>query len=169
MPPSSTPTSPGTRQAAHRRKPPASYARQQSYFNALEARSGVRRVEGHFDRRRIPCLHCGKITEADRERATDVNLAAELLADAARDRYDVALLISRDSDYLSVIRDAQSLGKRVKVARLPARRSDELADAADHFVDIRLSTSCVRPSSVNQAGRGPRGAVDNDVTSGRLE
>ena len=123
---------------AHRRNPPESYARQQ-VFNALDARGGVRRIEGAFERRKVPCMHCGRMTEVDRERATDVNLAAQMLADAAHDRCDVALLISGDSDYLSVVREVRALGKVVKVARPPARRSDSLADAATHFVDLKRS------------------------------
>jgi uncharacterized LabA/DUF88 family protein len=122
---------------AHRRNPPASYARQQIYFNALDARGGVTRVEGRFERRKVPCVHCGRMTEIDRERATDVNMATQVLADLAHGRCDLPLLISGDSDYLAVVEHAQSLGRRIKIARPPARRSDELAAAADHFQDIR--------------------------------
>ena len=122
---------------ASRTVPPESYARQQTYFRALDARGGVERIEGKFDRRKAPCVHCGRMTEMPRERATDVNLASVMVHRAARDDYDVALLLSGDADYVMPIECVQDLGKRVKVARPPGRRSDELAAAADYMTDIR--------------------------------
>jgi uncharacterized LabA/DUF88 family protein len=121
---------------AQRRVPPESYARQQRYFRALDAHGGVTRIEGTFDRRKAPCLHCGRMTEMPRERATDVQLATALVARAAHDEFDMALLVSGDDDYLSPVLEVQRLGKRVKVARPPERRSPKLAAAADHIVDL---------------------------------
>lgn len=122
---------------AHRRNPPESYARQEAYFRALDAQGGVQRIEGKFEKNKLPCVHCGRMTETFKERRTDVNLASHLIGDAAHDRFDLALLISGDSDFLEPVRQVQLLGKKVKLARPPARRSDELADAADHMMDIR--------------------------------
>lgn len=121
---------------AHRTVPPESYARQREYFRALDVAGGTTRVEGHFDRKKAPCVHCGRMTEVPRERATDVNLASTMVHGAATDEFDVALLISGDDDYLVPVDHVQRLGKRVKVARPPARRSSKLADAADHVTDL---------------------------------
>jgi uncharacterized LabA/DUF88 family protein len=121
---------------ARRTVPPASYARQQQYLRALDARGGVECVEGTFDRRKAPCVHCGRMTEMPRERATDVQLASMMVARAAHDEYDLALLVSGDDDYLLPVREVQRLGKRVKVARPPERRSGRLAEYADHMMDL---------------------------------
>jgi len=122
---------------AHRRHPPESYARQEIYFNALDARGGVQRIEGKFEKNKVPCVHCGRMTESFRERRTDVNLASHLVGDAAHDRFDLALLISGDSDFIEPVRQVQLLGKKVKLARPPSRRSDELGSTCNHMTDIR--------------------------------
>jgi uncharacterized LabA/DUF88 family protein len=124
---------------AHRRTPPESYARQQRYFEALDAKGGVTRVEGHFEKRKLPCVHCGRLTEVPRERATDVQLAASLVHGAASNEYDVAVLVSGDSDYLLPIKHVQLLGKKVKLLRPVGRRSDQLADACDFIRDVRIA------------------------------
>ena len=121
---------------AHRRAPPESYTRQQIYFAALDARGGVERIEGRFDKVSAPCQHCGRITRMPRERETDINLAAHLVRDAARAEFDVALLISGDGDFVGAIRAVQSLGRAVKVVRPPGRRGSEIATAADYVKDL---------------------------------
>lgn len=122
---------------AHRRNPPESYVRQETYFRALDANGGVERIEGKFEKNKLPCIHCGRMTESFRERRTDVNLAAHLVGDASHDRFDTALLVSGDSDFIEPVVQVQALGKKVKLARPPARRSTELASACDHMMDIR--------------------------------
>lgn len=47
---------------AHRRNPPERYARQEIYFRALDANGGVERVEGKFEKNKLPCIHCGRMT-----------------------------------------------------------------------------------------------------------
>jgi len=123
---------------AHRRTPPESYARQQVYFRALDARGGIERVEGTFDRRKVRCEHCGRLTEAPRERATDVQLASFLLADAAAGRMEMAMLLSGDSDYVKTVELTRLLGVDVLLVRIPGRRSDDLAAAASYVVDLNV-------------------------------
>ncbi len=69
---------------------------------------------------------------------TDVNIATEMLVDAFRDRFDVALLISGDSDLTPPVQAVQSLfpresiaGKSVVVAFPPARVSKRLRAVAN--------------------------------------
>lgn len=50
------------------------------------------------------------------EKGSDVNLAVHLLNDAWLDAYDVALVISNDSDLAEAIRLARARGKHVGVA-----------------------------------------------------
>lgn len=63
---------------------------------------------------------------------TDVNIATELLVDAFANRFDVALLISADSDLVPPVRAIRRHfpHKRVIVAFPPERHSKELTDSA---------------------------------------
>ncbi len=84
------------------------------------------------------CHHCGTTWQKYAEKMTDVNIATELLTDAFQDRFDVAMLVSGDSDLTAPIRTVRRLfpAKWVVVAFPPARRSVELANAASTSFQI---------------------------------
>ena len=71
------------------------------------------------------------------EKMTDANIAVELMRDAFEDEFDVALLVSADSDLTGPVRAVKELfpAKRVTVAFPPARSSKELfkAIASSYF------------------------------------
>ena len=89
----------------------AAAARQAIYMRALakwaarpEARAGQLRV--HLGRRKMERI-AGRVPGEERrtsvivpkEKGTDVHLAARMVADAARNRFDFAVLVSNDSDF----------------------------------------------------------------------
>ena len=61
-----------------------------------------------------------------------------MVGDAAAGATDLAILLSGDSDYAVPVQLTQLLGVKVLLARIPARRSDELAGLADYVVDLNL-------------------------------
>jgi uncharacterized LabA/DUF88 family protein len=68
---------------------------------------------------------------------TDVNIAVAMMTDAFQSNFDLALLISGDSDLTPPIAAVRNLfpDKAVVVAFPPKRSSSDLAAAAnDHFV-----------------------------------
>lgn len=69
---------------------------------------------------------------------TDVNIAIQLLGDAFEDVFDVALVISGDSDLTTPVRRVRQRfpGKRVIVAVPPRRHSSELKRWATGYVSI---------------------------------
>lgn len=82
-------------------------ARQALYFRALAKHSGPDgKLRLHLGRRRNERI-IGRRPGGDekiavvvpKEKGSDVNLAARMVADAARDRFDVAVLVSNDSDF----------------------------------------------------------------------
>lgn len=80
------------------------------------------------------------------EKMTDVNIAIQLLGDAFENVFDVALVISGDSDLTTPVRRILQRfpGKRVIVAFPPRRHSSELKRWASGFVSIgedKLRTS----------------------------
>jgi len=68
------------------------------------------------------------------EKGTDVKLATDLLSLAFHDAYDVAVLVSGDSDYVEVVEEVQRLGKIVENAVFRANSSNALRDACDRYL-----------------------------------
>ena len=91
------------------------------------------------------------------EKGSDVNLASYLLLDAFEDEYEMAVVVSNDSDLELPIRMARSrLGKQVGVFDPSRRRSFELHAAASWYRPLRqgpLSASLF-PDTLSDA-QGP--------------
>jgi uncharacterized LabA/DUF88 family protein len=69
---------------------------------------------------------------------TDVNIAVELLQDAFDDRFDVALVVSADSNLVPPIAAVRRRfpKKKVTVAFPPDRRSTQLAKTATEWINV---------------------------------
>ena len=64
---------------------------------AIESK-GVKTVLGKFKKRDRKCSLCNKVYPTFEEKLTDVNIAVSLIKLATKDEYDVAYLVSADSD-----------------------------------------------------------------------
>jgi len=69
---------------------------------------------------------------------TDVNIAVEMIADALDDKYDVAFLITADSDLVPAIKLIKKIypQKRIVVCFPPKRHSSSLSQIADFSLSI---------------------------------
>jgi uncharacterized LabA/DUF88 family protein len=112
--------------------PPDKHRRQATFLEALGTLPDFSIYYGHFLADTITCRRCGHTYTAHREKMTDVNIATELLSDAFTDRFDVALLISADSDLVGPIQKVRHLfpEKRIIVVFPPARHSNALRNVA---------------------------------------
>ena len=85
---------------------------------------------------------------------TDVNIAVEILKDAYRDKFDVALLISADSDLVPPVKTVRELfpDKRVIIAFPPARYSVDLANSANGSLVIgkRMIANSLLPEELEE-------------------
>jgi uncharacterized LabA/DUF88 family protein len=113
--------------------------RRQNAF--LEATATLPRTSlffGHYLSKPVQCRKCGATWVKQEEKMTDVNIALELLADAQEDRYDVALLVSADSDLTGPVVKVRTLfpRKRVIVAFPPDRVSERLKREANGWINI---------------------------------
>jgi len=120
--------------------PPDKQERQSTYIEALETLNGFQIFYGKYQLNPRHCSHCGFQDEVPNEKMTDVNIAVEILKDAYQNNFDVALLISADSDLVPSLKAVKELfpKKRMVVAAPPARYSVDLANSADkHFVISR--------------------------------
>jgi len=125
---------------------PKLQSRQQTYFRALNTLPNLEIHFGAFLQNRAKLPDAKQPVRADgswnlievlksEEKGSDVNLATYLLFDAFKDRYDIAVLITNDSDFEAPIRLVSTeLGKRVDVfcpARHPNPRLAKVAGKCD--------------------------------------
>lgn len=112
--------------------------RQNTYLEALATRPGLQTHFGHYLEKPQRCHRCGSTWMSYEEKMTDVNIAVQMLSDAFADSFDVALLVSGDSDLTTPIRKlrAQFPAKRLIVAFPPARSSFELQKASHAYFTV---------------------------------
>ncbi|MFU0837356.1 NYN domain-containing protein [Pseudomonas fragi] len=112
--------------------------RQTNYIDALAAQDNLAVHEGHYLEKTQRCNGCGATWKAYEEKMTDVNIAAQMLADAYEDRFDTAFIISGDSDLTTPIQQVRKRfpNKRLIVVFPPNRQSAQLKKAANGFLSI---------------------------------
>ncbi|MEP0814590.1 MAG: NYN domain-containing protein, partial [bacterium] len=111
---------------------PRSERRQAAYLHALRTEPLLEIHFGQYKTIEKECSKCGNIDIVPVEKMTDVNLAKELLCDLFLDRFDVALLVTADSDLLPVLELAKAEFPRKFILPVfpPARASKELEQEA---------------------------------------
>ena len=116
---------------------PEKQKRQRTYIEALEA-SGVNVFLGNYQSDEIKCKKCLNIWIKYNEKMTDVNIATQILIDAYQDKYDMAMLISGDSDLVPPMRAVHEIfkNKRVFAAFPPKRHNQSVLLAAKGSLSI---------------------------------
>lgn len=72
------------------------------------------------------------------EKGVDVRLAVEMIRFAREDKYDIAYLVSSDTDLVAAVEEVQSIGKIVQYIGISKGQSYGLSKVAD---DVRLLRS----------------------------
>lgn len=137
-----------------------SQQRQSDYLDALVSHSPlVSVVDGRFQEKRRQCRQCGSSWTVFEEKETDVHIAVSLVEDGVQDRYDMALLISADSDLCPAIRAIKRLRpeKRIIAAFPPRRNSDDLKRAVDGY--LYIGHAAIRHSQLPPHVTTPAGIV----------
>jgi uncharacterized LabA/DUF88 family protein len=116
---------------------PDKQKRQVKYIEALET-TGVKIYYGHYQSGKVECDRCGHIWPTYNEKMTDVNIATQILKDAFQDKYDMAMLISGDSDLVPPIKIIHEnfKQKRIFVAFPPKRHNQSVALVAKGSLTI---------------------------------
>lgn len=112
--------------------------RQAIYLEALQTLPDFNIYYGQFLEDTVTCRQCGHTYITYHEKMTDVNISVEFMTDAYQNRYDVALLISADSDLVGPVEAVRRLfaGKRTIAAFPPNRASFALQKAAHATLHI---------------------------------
>jgi uncharacterized LabA/DUF88 family protein len=125
------------------------YAKQQRFFERLRKTRAIELVLGRNEPRRenITCPRCGEVSTHRRhvEKETDVSLATDLVVGAHADRYDVAMLVTGDTDYVHAIEAVQATGRKVIWCHFPSQaHTDRLRQVCDGQVllDEKFLRTC---------------------------
>lgn len=121
-------------------RPESKRKRQNAYLDALGTLDATlfSIAYGNYQENQTVCARCGEPSDVPNEKQTDVNIAVGMLTDAFKDLFDVALLVSADSDLCPVVKAILALhpSKRVIAMFPPGRASKELAGTASGCVNI---------------------------------
>lgn len=136
----------------------ADQKRQNDYLDALTVR-GVQCQFGHYLEKQLKCRACHATWPDYEEKMTDVNIAIQLMTDAFDDTFDMALVISGDSDLTTPIRRVRERfpEKRVIVAFPPKRHSKSLQRCASGH--LAISENKLRASQLPEQITKPDGFV----------
>lgn len=146
-----------------RQSDPQQPIRQQTYLRALKTLPKVSIHLGHYLSHKVympnvnPPPPFVQVIKTE-EKGSDVNLAAHLLADGFTDQYDVAVVISNDSDLVEPIRIVnQTIRKTVGIVnpQLQSHPSKELSQYAHFFRQLRagaLASSQFPPQLMDVTG-----------------
>ena len=107
---------------------PDKQKRQSTYIDALESQN-IKIVYGNYQDGSEECRRCGHSWRNAKEKMTDVNIATAIIIDAFKDEYDMALLISGDSDLTPPIKSIHEnfKNKRVAIGFPPKRHNSSMA------------------------------------------
>lgn len=110
---------------------PERLARHRAYVRALTA-TGVQVHFGHFKPKNVWVESIAGYARIWQEKATDVNVVAQVLLQATRDTFDVAVIVSGDADYAPALPVFRELfpTKRLLFAFPFDRKNKELDRAA---------------------------------------
>ncbi len=106
--------------------------RQKMYIEALETLSNFEITYGHYQSHTETCRRCGHSYPYSNEKMTDVNIAVAMMEDAHKDLYDVAFLVTGDSDLVPPIKSIHQIftNKRVFVGFPPQRENVSVKNVA---------------------------------------
>jgi uncharacterized LabA/DUF88 family protein len=107
----------------NREEAPNRYRNQQRFFAMLRNLDYFEIRLGRLEKR------AGRIVE----KGVDVKLGVDMVAFAARDLYDTAILISGDGDFSDAVQHVKDMGKHVELA-FPHSRCFHLRQVCDKFV-----------------------------------
>lgn len=125
------------------------YRGQHRFFELLRATKAVELILGRNEPRRqsFHCPRCGATSTQKYhvEKETDVNLATDMVVGALTDRYDVAMLVAGDTDYVHAIEAVQATGRKVIWCHFPSQaHTDRLRQVCDEqiLLDEKFLRTC---------------------------
>ena len=107
---------------------PERYQGQQRFFDNLERLP-------RFELRLGQLLYSRSPEALPYEKGVDVRLTTDVLLHAARNTYDVAVLVSGDTDFVDLVQGVKDLGKNIEVVLFDPVGSQALRKVADEVIE----------------------------------
>ncbi|MFI3328156.1 MAG: NYN domain-containing protein [Rikenellaceae bacterium] len=104
--------------------------RQNALFQANKENPKFKLILGKYLKKQITCFNCNNVINTYEEKESDVRIATQVVADAYQDNYDIAIIVSADSDMIPAIELAKEAKKRVFVYFPPNQSSSHLQTAS---------------------------------------
>ena len=115
------------------------FRKHQAHVARPEA-SGVKCILSPFSSRNRDCTHCGRRQSIYEEKQTDVRMSLQILQDAEDDVFDVAFILSGDSDIVPAVQAVKNRHPNRKVlVVLPkgqARKAYDMTQTCDATVNL---------------------------------
>ena len=103
---------------------------QKRYFKMLK-KLGFEVITTPLKKREFKCPECDHEELIEIEKGVDASLSTDLLWYASQNAYDIAILLSGDSDYVPAVKRVRLLGKSVEVWSFENPLAPELKKEAD--------------------------------------
>ena len=132
----------------------ASRKRQTEYIDALKS-TDIQVFEGKYKRRKVRCHSCDSEWIKPEEKATDVQIATQLLSDAFRGNFDSAMVVTGDADVVPALRVVVAELMLPTIVAFPPRRIlAELKGIATSFIHLNVHDigKCQLPGSFEHEG-----------------
>jgi uncharacterized LabA/DUF88 family protein len=125
---------------------------QEKFLGALDHIDYLEVRLGKLVRRSGKCNACGNVEEKWLEKGVDMRLGVDMLAAAAKDMYDTAVLVSGDGDLAEAVKAVKELGRHAEVAAFPKNRAQDLVKASDVSRDMTVGE--LKPLLLRGGGSG---------------
>lgn len=112
----------------HNEKSEIMYANQQKLFRKLQSQN-IAVVLGQLIKHPDRTYH---------EKGVDVRLAVEMIRFARENKYDIAYLISSDTDLVPAVEEVLAFGKKVNYVGIPKGQSFGLSKASNNVILLRI-------------------------------
>lgn len=110
--------------------------RQNDFLQANQTNSRFKLILGKYLKKNITCFRCQNVIHTYEEKESDVRITTQIVSDAYEDKFDIAVIVSADSDMVPAIELAMHCHKTVFVYFPPNQHSNELASIALSLVKM---------------------------------
>lgn len=130
---------------------PSKEKRQKRFFDANELNPKFKLVQGYHKDKSKFCNSCNSKIAMTEEKQTDVNIALEMLKNAALKKCNLSILVSGDTDMIPIIKSIKEIDPNHKMMIFfpPQRKTHQMIQYVDGWRDLtkysNIFESCLLP------------------------
>ena len=118
------------------------YQKFNNWLNFLKTQDFLEVIEGVHVVKPKEGIHPAEVNLNDyttyyiEEKGTDVNIAVQLLSKGYNNAFDIAVIVSGDTDFIPVIQELRHIGKNIVLATLPNQNIYRFKGLYDQHIEI---------------------------------